>query len=125
MIHGMLFRAQTAVVWRELPERYGRWKTRQRPVFAVVAQRRLDRAGGKVRVLTEATDEPDHDLAREVSVDSSIVRAHRHTGTPPAPAGPPPRSRPGVSRCRESGHITHLHQHVPDQWKPPRTGKVW
>jgi len=27
MIHGMLFRAQTAVVWRELPERYGRWKT--------------------------------------------------------------------------------------------------
>jgi transposase len=27
VIHGMLFRAQTAVVWRELPERYGRWKT--------------------------------------------------------------------------------------------------
>jgi hypothetical protein len=42
----------------------------------VIAQRHLDRVGRKVQVLAEAIDEPDHDLAREVSVDFSKV-VHR------------------------------------------------
>jgi transposase len=74
----MWFKAKTGVAWRDLPERYGPWKT--------VCNRfwRWSRTGtfttlvAKVRVIAEAVNELD----REVSVDSSIVRAYQHSGRP-------------------------------------------
>ncbi|MGW2046248.1 IS5 family transposase [Streptomyces sp. NPDC001858] len=87
VIDGILHRVRTGVQWRDLPERFGPWKT-------VYERHRLWSADGtwerllqRVQAAADAAGEIDWD----VSVDSTIVRAHQHaagarTGPPPAPA---------------------------------------
>ena len=87
MIDGILHRVRTGVQWRDLPERFGPWKT-------VYERHRLWSADGtwerllqQVQAAADATGEIDWD----VSVDSTIVRAHQdaagaRTEPPPAPA---------------------------------------
>lgn len=87
MIDGILHRVRTGVQWRDLPERFGPWKT-------VYERHRLWSADGtwerllqQVRAAADKAGEIDWDI----SVDSTIVRAHQHaagarTAPPPAPA---------------------------------------
>lgn len=87
MIDGILHRVRTGVQWRDLPERFGPWKT-------VYERHRLWSADGtwerllqQVQAAADAAGEIDWDI----SVDSTIVRAHQHaagarTNQPPAPA---------------------------------------
>jgi transposase len=70
----MLFKAKTGVAWRDLPERYGPWKTVYTRFWRWSRDGTLSVLVKRVRVIAEAIDELD----REVSVDSSIVRAHQH-----------------------------------------------
>ncbi|QKV76040.1 IS5 family transposase [Amycolatopsis sp. Hca4] len=74
VINGMLFKAKTGVAWRDLPERYGPWKTVYNRFWRWSRTGTLSALVAQVRVIAEAIDELD----REVSVDSSIVRAHQH-----------------------------------------------
>lgn len=74
VINGMLFKAKTGVAWRDLPERYGPWKTVYNRFWRWSRTGTLSTLVTKVRVIAEAIDELD----REVSVDSSLVRAHQH-----------------------------------------------
>lgn len=74
VINGMLFKAKTGVAWRDLPERYGPWKTIYNRFWRWSRDGTLTVLVRQVRVIAEAIDELD----REVSVDSSIVRAHQH-----------------------------------------------
>lgn len=74
VIDGILHRVRTGVQWRDLPERFGPWKT-------VYERHRLWSADGtwerllqQVQAQAEAVGEIDWD----VSVDSTIVRAHQH-----------------------------------------------
>jgi len=83
VINGMLFKAKTGVAWRDLPQRYGPWKTVYNRFWRWSRNGTLSALVAKVRVIAEAIDELDRDelgrdLARDVSVDSSIVRAHQH-----------------------------------------------
>ncbi|MEU8553724.1 IS5 family transposase [Streptomyces anthocyanicus] len=87
VIDGILHRVRTGVQWRDLPERFGPWKT-------VYERHRLWSADGtwerllqQVQAAADAAGEIDWDI----SVDSTIVRAHQHaagarTDPPPAPA---------------------------------------
>ncbi|ANZ20494.1 transposase [Streptomyces noursei ATCC 11455] len=87
VIDGILHRVRTGVQWRDLPERFGPWKT-------VYERHRLWSADGtwerllqQVQSAADAVGEIDWDI----SVDSTIVRAHQHaagarTDPPPAPA---------------------------------------
>ncbi|WP_435812254.1 IS5 family transposase [Streptomyces olivaceoviridis] len=87
VIDGILHRVRTGVQWRDLPERFGPWKT-------VYERHRLWSADGtwerllqQVQAAADAAGEIDWDIA----VDSTIVRAHQHaagarTEPPPAPA---------------------------------------
>lgn len=87
VINGILHRVRTGVQWRDLPERFGPWKT-------VYERHRLWSADGtwerllqQVQAAADASGEIDWNTA----VDSTIVRAHQHaagarTTTPPAPA---------------------------------------
>ncbi|OKI92507.1 transposase [Streptomyces sp. CB02058] len=87
VIDGILHRVRTGVQWRDLPERFGQWKT-------VYERHRLWSADGtwerllqQVQASADAAGETDWDI----SVDSTIVRAHQHaagarTDPPPAPA---------------------------------------
>ncbi|MFE9138501.1 IS5 family transposase [Streptomyces sp. NPDC007355] len=86
VIDGILHRVRTGVQWRDLPDRFGPWKT-------VYERHRLWSADGtwerllqQVQAAADAAGEIDWDI----SVDSTIVRAHQHaagarTDPPPAP----------------------------------------
>ncbi|MFF7362694.1 IS5 family transposase [Streptomyces sp. NPDC008125] len=86
VIDGILYRVRTGVQWRDLPERFGPWKT-------VYERHRLWSADGtwerllqQVQAAADAAGEIDWNI----SVDSTIVRAHQHaagarTDPPPAP----------------------------------------
>ncbi|MGW5348869.1 IS5 family transposase [Streptomyces sp. NPDC004050] len=74
VIDGILHRVRTGVQWRDLPERFGPWKT-------VYERHRLWSGDGtwerllqQVQSAADAAGEIDWD----VSVDSTIVRAHQH-----------------------------------------------
>ncbi|MFC7794151.1 IS5 family transposase [Streptomyces cinereoruber] len=74
VINGILHRVRTGVQWRDLPERFGPWKT-------VYERHRLWSTDGtwerllqQVQAAADAAGEIDWDI----SVDSTIVRAHQH-----------------------------------------------
>ncbi|MGW7668330.1 IS5 family transposase [Streptomyces sp. NPDC054775] len=87
VIDGILHRVRTGVHWRDLPERFGPWKT-------VYERHRLWSADGtwerllqQVQAAADAAGEIDWDIG----VDSTVVCAHQHaagarTSPPPAPA---------------------------------------
>ncbi|KUN18606.1 transposase [Streptomyces corchorusii] len=84
VIDGILHRVRTGVQWRDLPERFGPWKT-------VYERHRLWSADGtwecllrQVQAEADAAGEVDWDI----SVDSTIVRAHQHAAG--ARTNPPP-----------------------------------
>jgi transposase len=82
VINGMLYKAKTGIAWRDLPERYGPWKTIYTRFWRWSRDGTLTMLVAKARVIAEAIDELD----REVSVDSSIVRAHQHAAGARNPA---------------------------------------
>ncbi|MGW1245896.1 IS5 family transposase [Streptomyces bobili] len=87
VIDGILHRVRTGVQWRDLPERFGPWKT-------VYERHRLWSADGTWERLlqqVQAAADAAGDIDWDVSVDSTIVRAHQHaagarTEPPSAPA---------------------------------------
>jgi transposase len=109
VVNGMLWIAKTGAPWRDLPERYGNWKT----VYSRF--RRWQRSGVWERILAalQARGDASGALDWELHfVDGTVVRAHQHAagakkgGLPPpsvgAGAGSAPRSmfvpKAGASR---------------------------
>jgi transposase len=74
VINGILWRARTGTPWRDLPERYGNWKT----VYG--RHRRWSADGTWARIADALRIDADTGEARNwtVSVDSTSVRAHQH-----------------------------------------------
>ncbi|MER7314775.1 MULTISPECIES: IS5 family transposase [Streptomyces] len=75
VLNGILFRVRTGVPWRDLPERYGSWKT------VYERHRRWSADGTWDRILHAV--QADADLAGRidwsmVGVDSTSCRAHQH-----------------------------------------------
>lgn len=94
MIDGILHRVRTGVHWRDLPERFGPWKT-------VYERHRLWSADGtwerllqQVQAAADAAGEIDWDI----SVDSTIVRAHQHAAGARVDPPPEPASKGGPFR---------------------------
>jgi len=74
LINGIRFRTRTGIPWRDLPERYGPWET----VYGLF--RRWQRNNTWRRILEQLQARADTKglITWEVSVDSTIVRAHQH-----------------------------------------------
>jgi transposase len=73
VINGILWKTRTGAPWRDLPERYGPWKTCHERL------RRWTDDGTWERILAEAQVHDDGEPVEwTVSVDSSVVRAHQH-----------------------------------------------
>ncbi len=96
VIDGILHRVRTGVQWRDLPERSGPCKT-------VYERHRLWSADGtwerllqQVQAAADAAGEIDWDI----SVDSTIVRAHQH----PAGARTDPPPAPGSKGAQRAEH---------------------
>lgn len=86
VIDGILHRVRTGLQWRDLPERFGPWKTVDERHRLWSADGTWERLLQQVQAAADGAGEIDWD----VSVDSTIVRAHQHaagarTGPPPAP----------------------------------------
>ncbi|MFD5764400.1 IS5 family transposase [Streptomyces sp. NPDC127049] len=74
VIDGILHRVRTGVHWRDLPERFGPWKTVSERHRRWSADGTWERLLQQVQAAADAAGEIDWD----VSVDSTIVRAHQH-----------------------------------------------
>ena len=74
LIDGIRFRVRTGVQWRDLPARYGPWQT----VYGLF--RRWQRDGTWKRILTQLQAQADAEglITWDVSVDSTVTRAHQH-----------------------------------------------
>lgn len=85
MIDGILHRVRTGAQWRDLPERFGPWKTVYERYRLWSADGTWERLLQQVQASADAAGEIDWD----VSVDSTVVRAHQHAAgarTDPSPA---------------------------------------
>ncbi|MER5309879.1 IS5 family transposase [Streptomyces sp. NPDC002773] len=85
VIDGILHRVRTGVHWRDLPERFGPWKTVYERHRKWSADGTWERLLQQVQAAADAADEIDWD----VSVDSTIVRAHQHAAGAQRPAARP------------------------------------
>ncbi|MBD0693022.1 IS5 family transposase [Streptomyces sp. CBMA123] len=74
LIDGIRWRTRTGAPWRDLPERYGPWD-RAYDLF-----RRWQRDGTWKRIFEQLQAEADAKglITWDVSVDSTIARAHQH-----------------------------------------------
>ncbi|WP_442817877.1 IS5 family transposase [Streptomyces sp. NBC_01591] len=84
VVNGILHRVRTGVQWRDLPERYGPWKTVYERHRRWSADGTWDRLLQQVQAQADATGRIDWD----VSVDSTSIRAHQHAAG--ARKAPPP-----------------------------------
>ncbi|MBT2393619.1 IS5 family transposase [Streptomyces sp. ISL-1] len=71
---GIWWRARTGSPWRDVPERYGPWET----VYTLFRRWQIDGTWAKVlKKLQVEADAAGH-IEWEVSVDSTVCRAHQH-----------------------------------------------
>ncbi len=99
MINAILWKLRTGAPWRDLPERYGPWKTAHERL------RRWTADGTWDRILDSAVVKDDSVGAVEwtIGVDSTHVRAHQHAaGARKKGAAPAPGSRSSPSRAKPS-----------------------
>lgn len=95
VLNGILFRERTGVPWADLPERYGPWQT----VYNRFRRWSLDGTWEKILAQVVVKDDSVGAVEWEVSVDSSIVRAHQHA------AGArhlPPKDKKGPARSTDT-----------------------
>jgi len=108
VIGGILFRTRTGCPWRDLPERFGSWKT------VYNRHRRWSADGTWEMILSRlraGCDEAEGQ-GRTVAVDATVVRAHQHAAgarrAPPADVDPA-RLAPAVlsdpARLRGAGQL--------------------
>lgn len=74
LIDGIRWRVRVGAPWRDVPERYGPWQS----IYGLF--RRWQRAGVWARLATALQTRADAAglIAWDVSVDSTVVRAHQH-----------------------------------------------
>jgi len=69
-VDAVIFRYRTSVPWRDLPERYGHWKSTHR------RYRRWCESGVFARVFEMLARDADNEF---MMLDATIVRAHQHS----------------------------------------------
>ena len=69
-VDAVLFRYRTSVPWRDLPERFGHWKSTHR------RYRRWCESGVFTRVFEMLARDADNEF---MMLDATIVRAHQHS----------------------------------------------
>lgn len=87
VVEGIVHRYRTGVAWRDLPERFGPWQTVWKRHHRFATDGTWDRLLAVIQADADAAGQVNWD----VSVDSSVIRAHQHSATAkrvgPADAG--------------------------------------
>ncbi|WP_107481163.1 IS5 family transposase [Streptomyces sp. IMTB 2501] len=110
VINGILFRQRTGIPWRDLPTRFGKWKT------CHDRHRRWSADGTWERILRSVQADADAEGRIDwsvVSVDSTVCRAHQHAAGArrrltliPGRRRHPARHRPDEALGRSRGGLT-------------------
>ena len=74
VINGILWKLRTGAPWRDLPERYGPWKT----CYDRLVRWRRDGTWDRLLAHAQTKSDAVGEVEWEVSLDSSVVRAHQH-----------------------------------------------
>ncbi|WAP59133.1 IS5 family transposase [Streptomyces sp. S465] len=74
VVNGMVYKIRTGISWRDLPERYGPWKT----VYTRFRRYALDGVFTQALQQIQAHADAAGDIDWLVQIDSTIVRAHQH-----------------------------------------------
>jgi transposase len=99
VINGILWKLRTGAPWRELPERYGPWKTCHERLRVWTADSTWDRILDHVIVKDDSVGAVEWTF----SIDSSSVRAHQHAaGARKKGAAPPGGSKTSPSAGKPS-----------------------
>jgi transposase len=85
VINGMVYKIRTGISWRDLPERYGPWKT----VYTRFRRYALDGVFTRALQQMQARADAAGDIDWLVQIDSTIVRAHQHAAAPGRKRDPP------------------------------------
>ncbi|MET9425747.1 IS5 family transposase [Streptomyces sp. NPDC006540] len=75
VINGMVYKIRTGASWRDLPERYGPWKT----VYTRFRRYAIDGVFTRALQQIQAQADAAGDIDWLVQIDSTIVRAHQHS----------------------------------------------
>lgn len=114
----MVYKIRTGVPWRDLPERYGSWKTvytrfRRYAINGVFTQ-----ALQQIQAQTDAAS----DIDWLVQIDSVIVRAHQHAAATGRKGGPTGRTNQ-TNAAATSSKATEASQ--PATRRPPPPTNLW
>jgi transposase len=90
VVNGMVYKIRTGITWRDLPERYGPWKT----VYTRFRRYALDGVFTHALQQIQARADATGGIDWLVQIDSTIVRAHQ----PAAATGRKGRSTGGTNR---------------------------
>ncbi|WP_406191081.1 IS5 family transposase [Streptomyces sp. NBC_01017] len=74
VINAMVYKIRTGISWRDLPERYGPWKT----VYTRFRRYALDGVFTRALQTIQAHADAADGIDWLVQIDSTIVRAHQH-----------------------------------------------
>lgn len=74
VISGILFRERTGIPWRDLPARFGNWKTIYQRKRRWALDGTWQRIAERLRLDADLHEGPDWTLG----IDSTVVRAHQH-----------------------------------------------
>jgi transposase len=100
VVNAILWKLRTGAPWRDLPERYGPWKTAHERLRRWTADDTWDRILDEVIVKDDSVGRVEWVF----SVDSSSVRAHQHAAGARKKGGArPPGWRPLRSTVKASG----------------------
>ncbi|MFF3286052.1 IS5 family transposase [Streptomyces sp. NPDC003023] len=99
VVNGMVYKIRTGVCWRDLPERYGPWKT----VYTRFRRYALDGVFTQALQQIQAQADTAGDIDWLVQIDSTIVRAPQHaaaTGRKGGSSGRTNRNDHALGRSR-------------------------
>jgi len=100
VINAILWKLRTGAPWRDMPERYGPWKTAHERLRLWTADGTWERVLDQVIV----KDDSVGNVEWTFSVDSTSVRAHQHSaGARKKGAASPGGSRTSPSTAKPSG----------------------
>lgn len=95
VINGILWQARTGAPWRDVPDRYRPWKTLHERLRRRTADGTWEAIFQHVKGNVQLAEDDDAAELWEVSVDSTVTRAHQHA------AGA--RKKRGICRHRRLG----------------------
>jgi transposase len=119
LIDGIRWRARTGAPWRDVPERYGSWQR----VYGLFRTWQRDGTWAAILAALQTTADAKGLITWDVSVDSTINRAHQHAAgarrdpqQQKEPPGPEPADH-ALGRSR-GGWTTKIHLGVEQGRKP-------